>query len=122
MVPIACAIVSSHLRVHFDTTMRPAEGWFVLLAHMWMLEAFAGFHRRHETRVVTSCHHVAPRHGSGKSQRLARIFAHVSDVHSLWFLVCTLVSAPAVLYSAVKAVPGFLQVSGFWRWLVSNAV
>eukprot|EP00971_Amphidinium_carterae_P333488 6468264-Amphidinium_carterae.2 len=30
---------------------------------------------------------------------------------------------PGIWYSVVKAVPGFLQqVSGLWRWLISNAV
>eukprot|EP00971_Amphidinium_carterae_P190700 3784287-Amphidinium_carterae.1 len=33
-----------------------------------------------------------------------------------------LASAPGALYSVAKAVPGFLQVSDLWRWLIDNAV
>eukprot|EP00971_Amphidinium_carterae_P158977 3152077-Amphidinium_carterae.1 len=45
-----------------------------------------------------------------------------SRIHTFWFLVCVLTSAPGILYAAVKAVPGFLEVSGLWRWVLGNAV
>eukprot|EP00971_Amphidinium_carterae_P187583 3722906-Amphidinium_carterae.1 len=38
---------------------------------------------------------------------------------------CKLKKFPArngALYSVAKAVPGFLQVSDFWQWLINNAV
>eukprot|EP00971_Amphidinium_carterae_P260174 5161984-Amphidinium_carterae.1 len=33
-----------------------------------------------------------------------------------------LASLPGAVYSVAKAVPGFLQVSDLWRWLINNAV
>eukprot|EP00971_Amphidinium_carterae_P233988 4643206-Amphidinium_carterae.1 len=67
------------------------------------------------------CHAAADRIGSP-----ARAFWNLqmsgSKVHTSWMLVCVVTSAPGVLYSVVKAVPGFLHVSGFWRWLINNAV
>eukprot|EP00971_Amphidinium_carterae_P060861 1204642-Amphidinium_carterae.2 len=38
----------------------------------------------------------------------------------LHFRIEVLVSAPGAVYSVAKAVPGFLQVSVIWRWLISN--
>eukprot|EP00971_Amphidinium_carterae_P002801 55184-Amphidinium_carterae.1 len=43
-------------------------------------------------------------------------------VYRLWIVVCVLTSLPGIWYSMVKAVPGFLDVPGVWRWLISNAV
>eukprot|EP00971_Amphidinium_carterae_P141134 2796681-Amphidinium_carterae.1 len=45
-----------------------------------------------------------------------------SRVYGLWILVCILTSVPTILYSMVKAVPGFLQVSDLWRWVISNII
>eukprot|EP00971_Amphidinium_carterae_P303225 6025146-Amphidinium_carterae.1 len=43
-------------------------------------------------------------------------------VYRLWVVVCVLAAVPGIWYSVVKAVPGFLEVSGLWRWLIGNAV
>eukprot|EP00971_Amphidinium_carterae_P177575 3521851-Amphidinium_carterae.1 len=66
---------------------------------------------------------------TGKLQRRSKALSAVPPVHlassrvpGLWFLICVLTSAPGVLYSMVKTVPGFLPVSGIGRSLLSNAV
>eukprot|EP00971_Amphidinium_carterae_P158505 3142174-Amphidinium_carterae.1 len=63
---------------------------------------------------------AVPKHGIDSARPTTHSGAYTP--YTLWFLVCVLLAAPGVFYSAVKAVPGFLQVSGFARWLVSSAV
>eukprot|EP00971_Amphidinium_carterae_P341159 6479838-Amphidinium_carterae.2 len=40
----------------------------------------------------------------------------------LHFRAEVVASLPGALYSVAKAVPGFLHVSDFWRWLINNAI
>eukprot|EP00971_Amphidinium_carterae_P323448 6427965-Amphidinium_carterae.1 len=40
----------------------------------------------------------------------------------LHFRTKVLTSVPGIFYSVVKAVPGFLEVSDVWRWVINNTV
>eukprot|EP00971_Amphidinium_carterae_P346430 6487878-Amphidinium_carterae.1 len=86
----------------------------VILVHLWMVKSAALFHHRHTVIPARRIH--------SQRRRVIRGRTWAGLIHSLWLGLCLLASAPGVLYSLVKAVPGFLRISGLWRWLVGNAV
>eukprot|EP00971_Amphidinium_carterae_P017302 341295-Amphidinium_carterae.1 len=43
-------------------------------------------------------------------------------VWNIWLVLCTLVAAPAAVYAAVKAIPGFLLLRGTQQWFVDGSL
>eukprot|EP00971_Amphidinium_carterae_P097349 1926259-Amphidinium_carterae.1 len=142
MLPMACTVVTDHLRLHF-VAARPGETLLVAVLHTCILQSAARFYCRHVTWAEPANQRIA-RTQQARLQR-RRLALASSRVHALWFLASVLVAAPGLVYSTVKAVsqadwgktsqalstnvrnpsnavPGFVQVSGFWQWLLDNAV
>eukprot|EP00971_Amphidinium_carterae_P096341 1906357-Amphidinium_carterae.1 len=117
MVCLACTVISDHLRLHFVAKRLSVDLLPVVVMHLWMYQSATRFHCKHATQTW---------HGRRNALRVDHTSGGndlpVGIVYTLWFLVCILASAPGVLYSVVKAVPGFLSVSGLWQWVISNVI
>eukprot|EP00971_Amphidinium_carterae_P287564 5708191-Amphidinium_carterae.2 len=81
----------------------------------------ARFYRRHDLQDIAVNQTV--QESNRQQTRFTRPHAFAGrSVYCWWLLVCMLTSAPNALYSVVKAVPGFLQVSAIGQWVIGSAV
>eukprot|EP00971_Amphidinium_carterae_P242346 4811959-Amphidinium_carterae.1 len=111
MIPLACCVVSDHLRFHFAaSTRRLAACYLVLMGQACIYLFTARFQKRQALRLMSQGDSIELEDTPSKPTRWAVRFEG-SRVDSSWFLACVLTSTPGVLYSAVKAVPGFLEVT-----------
>eukprot|EP00971_Amphidinium_carterae_P302541 6011960-Amphidinium_carterae.1 len=120
MVPLTCTIVSEHLRFHFVASGGLAEACLVAGVHVWICKSAACFHHRHATRTKRRC--WAPRSHARSTSSTVFGAIELRTVHLAWFLLCAFTAAPGVLYSTVKDVPGFLEMSDFSRSFISSVV
>eukprot|EP00971_Amphidinium_carterae_P318482 6330406-Amphidinium_carterae.1 len=121
MTFLACTVVSDHLRFNFLATGRPLDVCFALWVHMSICMLIMRFHCRHATQRIRPCHDAAFVPGGTGAEHILRALP-CSLFHAAWLVVCVMIAAPGILYSAVNAVPGFLNMSVGSKWIVSHFV
>eukprot|EP00971_Amphidinium_carterae_P200058 3970532-Amphidinium_carterae.1 len=126
--PVAGCLVADHWRLHFVDTRGSGEVYLVVCVHACVWKAARGFQRRHATQMASAGLGALPVQAMAAPPLRKLPWLHALQslagrkVYSLWFAICLLTSAPGVLYSVVKAVPGFLQMQPVWSWVVGTAV